>query len=280
MTLVSLLKYALSVSIFLLVFAMGLRATFGDATYLFRRPQMYLRCIFSMNIVMVVFAVALVELFDLHDATKIALVALALSPVPPLLPQRQTVAGGDQSFALGLLFAAAVTAIVLVPLTLELLGRLFDLELGMPLAKVAPIVLVTVIVPLAAGMTMHYFTPAFSERIAGPLFTSAIVLLAIAALPLPFLLWPQLQSLIGDGTLAAMLLFSLVGLTVGHLLGGPSQADRAVLSLATAARHPGLAIAIAGVNFPDEKGVLAAVLWHLIVAAVVAVPYILWARPK
>jgi predicted Na+-dependent transporter len=44
------------------------------------------------------------------------------------------------------------------------------------------------------------------------------------------------------------------------------------LALATGARHPGVAIAIASVNFPDGRSLLAVVLYHLIFAAIVSVP--------
>jgi predicted Na+-dependent transporter len=48
------------------------------------------------------------------------------------------------------------------------------------------------------------------------------------------------------------------------------------LALATGARHPGVAIAIASVNFPDGRSLLAVVLYHLIFAAIVSVPYVMW----
>jgi BASS family bile acid:Na+ symporter len=49
-----------------------------------------------------------------------------------------------------------------------------------------------------------------------------------------------------------------------------------VLALSTGARHPGVASPIASLDFPNEKAVLAAVLLHLIVAAIVSIPYVKW----
>jgi BASS family bile acid:Na+ symporter len=77
-----------------------------------------------MGVVMPVFAIMLAAVFDLRPAVKVALVALALSPVPPILPMKEGRAGGKVTYAIGLLVAAALLAIVLVPLILEIIERL------------------------------------------------------------------------------------------------------------------------------------------------------------
>jgi BASS family bile acid:Na+ symporter len=74
--------------------------------------------------------------------------------------------------------------------------------------------------------------------------------------------------------------FALVGLAAGHLLGGPDPENRIVLALSTATRHPGIAIAIAAANFPDQKAAPAAVLLYLIVSALVAKPYLTWVKRR
>jgi BASS family bile acid:Na+ symporter len=86
--------------------------------------------------------------------------------------------------------------------------------------------------------------------------------------------------LIGNGTLAAMLAFSLIGLGVGHLLGGRVPGDRATLALSTAARHPGVAMAIAKVNFPEQTLVLPAVLMYILLNAIVSLGYSRWAAKR
>jgi len=74
-----------------------------------------------------------------------------------------------------------------------------------------------------------------------------------------------------------MAVLALVALAAGHLLGGPDPEDRAVLALSSAARHPAIAIAIAHVNFPDQKLAPAAVLLYVLVSGIVTVPYLKWA---
>jgi BASS family bile acid:Na+ symporter len=50
------------------------------------------------------------------------------------------------------------------------------------------------------------------------------------------------------------------------------------LALSTASRHPAIALAIAKGNFPDEPYLAATIVLYLLVATVVAVPYVKWRR--
>ena len=68
-----------------------------------------------MFIIMPVFAVILAYKLSLRPALEIAFVALAVSPVPPVLPRKALAAGGSRSYVLGLFVAAAIASIVFVP---------------------------------------------------------------------------------------------------------------------------------------------------------------------
>lgn len=85
---------------------------------------------------------------------------------------------------------------------------------------------------------------------------------------------PAIPPLIGNGTVIAIIIFILIGLAAGHSLGGPDPDDRTVLALSTVSRHPGIAIAIAHINFPEQKLALAAIVLYLLVNAVVTILYL------
>jgi BASS family bile acid:Na+ symporter len=85
-------------------------------------------------------------------------------------------------------------------------------------------------------------------------------------------------ALIGNGTLLGIIAFLVIGLAVGHLLGGPAPNDRTVLALATATRHPAVAVAIAQIVFPAEKAVLATTLLYMLVGLAVTLPYVAWRK--
>lgn len=278
MTLQSLIPLVLLVSVLLLVFAIGARASWHDATYLFRRPGELVRAILAINILMPLFAVVLIALFDFHPAVKIAIVAMSISPIPPLLPGKLMKSGGTESYAVGLLIAAGVLSIITVPLSMEILERVFNIPLQMTASAVATTIAIGILIPIAVGLLAHHFAPPLAERSSKIISKVAGIGLLLSLLAILISAAPAILSLIGNGTVIAFALFALAGLAIGHLLGGPTPENRVALAISTASRHPGIAIAIASVNFPDEKLVLASVLLYLLVNAVVSIPYLSWIK--
>jgi BASS family bile acid:Na+ symporter len=280
MTLQTLILTVLQVSVILTVFAIGLRASAQDATYLFRRAGELIRAVLAMNVVMPAFAVGLALLFNLHPAVEIALVALSVSPVPPLLPNNVLKAGGTHSYAIGILLTASVLAIIFVPLSMEILRQSFNAPVQMTMAAVAKVVLITTLLPIGLGVAVHSFVPALAVRLAKPISQIAGLALLVSFLVMMIAAVPAMWALVGNGTVFALAAFVLVGLMVGHFLGGPKQENRAALAISTASRHPGVAIAIAVANFPEQKLAIAASLLYLLVNVVVTIPYLLWTKRR
>jgi predicted Na+-dependent transporter len=104
-------------------------------------------------------------------------------------------------------------------------------------------------------------------------------LLVLAVLPVLLKVLPTIWGMIGDGVLATLALSTVVGIAIGHFLGGPDSDDRTVLAFATGTRHPGLALAIAGANCPNRQAeVLAVVACHVIIGLIVSFPYLTWRK--
>jgi hypothetical protein len=78
-----------------------------------------------------------------------------------------------------------------------------------------------------------------------------------------------------EGTLTALVVITLIWLTVGHLLGGPDEDDRTVLAFATASRHPG---AMAVASLTGEPLAPIGVLLAVVVSELAMVPYKLWRK--
>jgi BASS family bile acid:Na+ symporter len=74
-----------------------------------------------------------------------------------------------------------------------------------------------------------------------------------------------------------MTIFTLAGLGIGHVLGGPDPDHSVDLALSTACRHPAIALTIATTNFPNER-FGAIILLYLLVNAIVGIPYVKWQR--
>ena len=110
--------------------------------------------------------------------------------------------------------------------------------------------------------------------IAAPMARAATTLLLAGLLPVVAVSHWRVVPLIGKGTLAALAALSVTGLAAGHALGGSAPRERLTLALATSARHPGVAMAIARVNFPDQALVLPAVVLYVLVNAIISMLYV------
>ena len=267
---------ALITGLLLLVVSLGLQANRADETALLRQPRRLLWSLISMLVVMPVVAATLASAFDLDRAVKIALVTLSLSPMPPFLPSRNITAGGESSYAIGLLVATALVSIVYVPLALVTLELVFDIPLRADVSHVIVPVGWTVFIPLVVGLLVKRLAPDLAARVVGPARRLASLLLLIGLIPLTVMSVARAIPLAGSGAFLAMLALCVAGLGAGHVLGEGSAGDRATLALATAARHPGVAMAIARANFPDQTLVFPVVFLYVLITVIVSVPYLKW----
>jgi len=273
--------FLLQLSVFLTVCSVGLQAGLAASVWLFRRPRLLFRSLLAMNFFMPLFAVVLAMKFALYPEVKVALVFLAVSPVPPILPRLQSKLGGSSHYICGLLASSALLSLILVPLTMELLGKIFGRDLHGNPATIAKVMATSVLLPLILGMLIHHFHPALAQRTSKPLARIALLLLLGSASVLLVFALPGIARLVGNGTALAIAIFVLMGTLVGHWLGGPEPANRSTLALATASRHPGLAIALASADFPAQKPMIAAaVILYMLVKVVALIPYNSWQKHR
>ena len=266
-------------SIVLVVFAIGLETTCANAISLFRQPALLIKSLVARNLAMPLVAILLAKVFAVHPAMKGAIVLLSVTPIPPVLPNALLKAGARASYACGLLVSHSVLAIVLVPLTVEVMNLIFGTQAHFGPLPVAKEMVLAILLPLAAGMALRHALQTSSPRLARSIGMIGTILLLVAILPLLVVAWQALQVVSGNGALIALILFVLAGLAAGHALGGPKQSDRTALALATASRHPGLAIAIAAANFPGQAKLGAgAVIIYLLVSQILFIPYKRWRR--
>ena len=277
MSLLQLDLLAFQISLLLTVFGYGLQATVGDVLYLTRRPGLLARSFIAMFVAMPIVMVALDQIFNLPHALEVCLVTLALSPVPPVMPKKMIKVGGRHEYAIGLLTIMSLLSIVVIPVSLDLLGRYVGRSYAMSTSAIAKVVVVGAILPLIVGMTVRRERPAFADRIEKPVIVIAGLLLTVATLVLVGGSWSALWRLATSDRLTALTAFVVLGLAIGHLLGGPRPENRVVLALSSSGRHPGIALALAAANFPNEA-FGGTILLYLVVSAILTIPYVRWRR--
>ena len=270
---------AFQVAIIGTVFGYGLKSTKDDLLYVVHRPGLLARSLLSMLVVMPVLAVLFVKAFDLRQTTQVVLVALSISPVPPLLLQRESTAGGRRPYGLGLMLFLGLVSVVAIPLVVELLGRLFARSFTADTGAIVRVILIAVLLPVLAGVAVRRLTPRIADRLEKPVRILANGLLLVGVVVLLAAGWRAIWAAVGGGTILAITAFVLAGLLVGHLLGGPEREHSVVLAMTTACRHPAIALGIASSNFPDERfgGTL---ILYLLVSIILCIPYIVWQRRR
>jgi bile acid:Na+ symporter, BASS family len=268
----------LQLSIVSIVFSLGLTSTMADLLFLWRRPSLLLRSLVAMLVVMPVVAVGLTQWLDVRNTSEIALIAMAISPMPPLLPRREVKAGGLQPYAVSLLATLALLAIVTIPLSVQLLAVYSGKPLTTPASSVARLAFISVLLPLVAGIAVRAWTTV-GARLVQPASQLGTLLLVIGSVLLLSGTWRGIWGVIGDGTIVMVAAFVAVGLVVGRVLGGPDPRQATVLGLSTACRHPAITLSIASANFPDER-FGATVVLYLLVGLVLLAPYVIWSRVR
>jgi len=252
----SLIVLAGQASMMLVVFTIGLRARPADLAFAIRRPRLLLRGIFAVNIVVPAVAVALCLLFPVDRATAAGLIIMAVSPLAPLVPGKMFKAGADEEFVVGTYVALVLASLVMVPLAVALVAAMFGRHVTLPISTIASFVGISILTPLIVGVL----------TIVAYVVLIPIVVLIIGASA------SKIGALLGDGTLAVIILTVLSALAAGYWLGGPKAQHRLALGQAAATRHPGIAALIIKRNFDDPRVMLAVVLF-LLVSVVVTLVY-------
>jgi BASS family bile acid:Na+ symporter len=278
MTATRLIGVAFNVSLALMVFGVALTAGTVRVRSLLRQPGLAARSLIAMFVVMPLVAVLVALNFDLNRELLVTLILVALSPIPPILPAKQLKTGGDPDYVFGLMAVTALAAILVIPGGITLIGRLFGRELDIPFAVAAGVVATSLLIPVAVGLAVAHLAPEFARKVARPASLVGLVILVVASVPLLWAIWGHLVAAMNNFTLVAIVAFAAIGLAAGHLLGGPDAGNRATLALATATRHPGVAIAVLHAIDPADKSVAPVVLLYLLVAILVSAPYVAWRK--
>jgi BASS family bile acid:Na+ symporter len=274
-----LISIAFQLSVFATVLGYGMHADRGDIEYVFRRPRLLVLSLLAMFVVMPVIALAMEVYLDFPHAARVGLVVIALSPIPQLLPKNLIASGGRSSYAFGLAFAVSVLSIVITPFMVHFIGRVMNRPFDVEVGAIASVLLPTVILPMVIGLAVQRLSPGFAARVAGPVGAIANSILLLALVALLVLVAGSLFEAFTLRALLAMVVFVAAGLGVGHVMAGPEPDRSIVLAIACANRNPGIAIAIASANFPEESFAPTVIMYAVVVGAVTT-PYVRWTKRR
>ncbi len=275
----TILKLVLLLGVVLLVVAIGIRAHLEQPLLLLRRPALALRAMLAMYVVLPAFVLLLAWLLPLREGVGAVLLAYAVSPVLPPWAKKGTAVGGQADYVMGLQVLSSVVALLVVPLMIWIVYRVFGVETALDPLAVEKVLLITVAAPLALGIGLARLWPDAAPRLGALADRVGMVVLLLGAVALLVVHGRAILGVIGQGTFVVTLLVIAFGLLVGHLLGGPDAGNRGALASATVSRHPAIALLLASGAFPEhESTIVGTVLLYLLAALLVPIAYERWRK--
>lgn len=272
----------ITVTIFSLMLTMGVSHSFHQLACLWLQPELLLRSLFAVIVLVPAVVGLLLWVFELPLAVATGLAVLAAAPGAPLTYKRSQMAGGDLEYTASLQLTLALLAVVMTPLILVLFCTLFQLGAGrVKPVEVAGQVAGVTLLPVMTGLLIQRFAPRLADVIREPVRKLANILF-IALLVLVIIILavsPDLRMNLNLGWLPFAIIFIMVGssLAIGHLLGGPSREQRSALAIASIARNVGLALFIAQLSDYGQN-FIPTLLAYMILGGLLAVPYSVWSK--
>lgn len=261
-------------SLLFLVMSFGMATKLSEAFAFVQEPGLSARAMTAMFLVVPAVALGLSLLLPLVPATMFALLALAVSPMPPVFPGKGADVGGGARYVMSLFVLATAFTFVAAPLILHVDARILGVGLAFEPRQVALTLAVTAVGPLVAGLLLGHLAPGLAQRLSHPFALGGKVLLGLTALLALVLTAPNMWHAIGNFTLVACVILAATALAAGHLLGGPGAGNRAALATAASLRHPGVAMGMAAsAGSSDPPQVTATVLIYLIIATLMGIGY-------
>jgi len=201
-------------------------------------------------------AYGVAHVLSLERDYQLGLFLAASAGGAPLQIKLTQIASGSAPYSAGLLVLLLLVTIVYMPLVVPLEAP----EADVSAAAIAKPLILSMLLPLGAGLLVRAGRPPWAARIAPPMARVAnISLYALIALTLVLHL-RSLLALFGTGAILASALVIGGAFLIGYVLRGFRGEERGEAALATAQRNYAAAIVVATQSFTRSPNVLVMVV--------------------
>jgi predicted Na+-dependent transporter len=218
---------------------------------------------------------------SLSQPARFSIALMAVCPSAPLLMRKAGKQGGDRILAALLQVAAALAAIITIPLLASGFTRIFGVEGWQVQSQhVAAQVALVQLLPLLLGLLVRRFAPSWASRLEKPLDRLANGLLLLLVLVVLLKTAPLLVTYVGANLIAlpVMAALVLISLALGYGLANRDPCLGVTLALVTSMRNPGLALLLAGIYAPEMPAVKLGILVYLLITVLLSIPFLRWQR--
>jgi BASS family bile acid:Na+ symporter len=247
--------------------AVGVSLTVGQIMAPLRNGKLVCLALLANFVLMPLGALLIAKLLKLDEPLGTALLLLGTAAGAPFLPKLAGIAKSNLAFAVGLMVLLMVLTVGYMPVVLPLLLE----GVSVDATKIARSLVLLMLLPLAAGLLVKARLGHVADRIRTPLNGISSVSLVLLIVLLLVTKIQNVISLFGTRGILASILFLLVGVATGWLLGGPAFGTKGVLALGTAQRNIAAALVVGGKNF-DDPTVLVMVVVVAVVGLLILMP--------
>jgi BASS family bile acid:Na+ symporter len=251
----------LSVLVFVIssMLSMGLSLTIQQIIDPLKNVRLVILALVANFILVPVVAYAITLILPLNESITIGLILLSTAAGAPFLPKLVEVAKGNLAFSVGLMVLLMVVTIIYLPLVLPLLLS------GVQVSPwdIAQSLIVMMLIPLAIGLFIRARYEESAAKLQPTFATAAnlgILVLSVLGLVLNF---SSMIALVGSLGILAAIIFVVLALLIGYLLGGSEAGNKSVMGLGTAQRNISAALVVAAQNFDAD------VITYLMVVAII-----------
>jgi BASS family bile acid:Na+ symporter len=274
----AIVKVALPFSVAASMFAQGLSIVPRQLALVKERPFLMLRPVVVVLLLVPMAVLAIIILLKPSPAVGVGLAILSASPAAPMTLVKVPKKGGSLAFMASLHLSLALLALLTVPISLRLLSKVLGFQAEVGVFAVARVVGMTILLPVCLGILIRFFFPKVADAVGPALARFGGVVLLILVLFVVLITYGLLLKM-DLRSYFVMAVVVTVSIAIGHWLGPPDVEERTTLAMESAARHPGLAMTIAALNFSPQKA-LPVLVPYLVVVAVVTTIYLAWRKRR
>jgi BASS family bile acid:Na+ symporter len=231
------------------------------------KDKSWLARIFIANFILIpAVGILAAKALAMKPENALALIVLACAPGGPNALQYLSKKKEEAALAYGggTMVVLTLLSIFISPLLIAL-AIPKGMTLTVPYGKAILFVALFMLLPLVLGTLVKHLARTATGRLAGPVsLISTLAFIGAMIKALNVTTWAKAE--VGTLVLAAIVIFILISMLIGWLLGGPREFTRAILATSSSMRNIALALAIALRSFD------AAVLPPLVAFMAVMVP--------
>ena len=153
-----------AVTVFTVMFSVGLSIVPGELRWIWQKPAPMLRGLFCVLIAVPAIALLVTRALELPRLAEIGIVLMAISPGAPIALRRSLAAGGHRAFAPSLQIGVAILAVASMPLSIAALNQVYAGHASITPWHVARQVFVAQLLPLGLGIALRYASTPIAVR--------------------------------------------------------------------------------------------------------------------